>query len=162
LSLFQGNQGQWSQQEMASLRRMAGEQAQIQKSLEELAREANAAKNALGKLDEVGKQMGEVVNDMKDMNVDERTIRRQEQILTRLLDAQRSVREREYSPKRESRPGEDIVRKSPTMRNPHTEAEQLRQDLLKALEGHYVKDYERLIRLYFDALSREKAASNNQ
>jgi hypothetical protein len=144
------------------LRRMAGEQAQIQKSLEELAREANAAKNALGKLDEVGKQMGEVVNDMKDMNVDERTIKRQEQILTRLLDAQRSVREREYSPRRESRPGEDIVRMSPTMRNPHTEAEQLRQDLLKALEGHYAKDYEQLIRLYFDALAREKAAGNQQ
>ena len=31
LSLFQGNQGQWSQQEMATMRRLAGEQGQIQK-----------------------------------------------------------------------------------------------------------------------------------
>ena len=102
--------------------------------------------------------MGEVVNDMKDMNIDERTIKRQEQILTRLLDAQRSVRQREYSPKRESRPGEDLARRSPTMRNPHNDTEQLRQDLLKALEGHYVKDYEQLIRLYFDALAREQTS----
>jgi hypothetical protein len=160
LSLFQGNQGQWTMEQQAQMRRLAAEQGQIRKSLEELAEEAGEAENLLGRLDEVGKQMGEVVNDLQDMNVDERTIRRQEKILTRLLDAQRSVREREYSPKRRSRPGEDIVRASPRMREPHTDAESLRQDLLKALEGHYVRDYERLIRQYFDALARESVHEN--
>jgi hypothetical protein len=159
MSLFQGNQGQWSMQERRAMQRLAAEQGQIQKSLEELAREAGEAENMMGRLDEVGNQMGEVAQELQDLNLNERTLRRQEQILTRLLDAQRSVREREYSPKRKSRTGEDIVRTSPRMRDPHTDAESIRQDLLKALEGHYVRDYERLIRMYFDALARETAGN---
>jgi hypothetical protein len=156
LSLFQGNQGQYSMEQLSEMKRLAGQQAQIQQELGNLAQDAKATQETLGRLDEVGKQMGEVVNDLKDANLNERTLQRQEKILTRLLDAQRSVREREYSPKRQSKTGEDIVRTSPRMQNPHTDAESLRQDLLKALEGHYVRDYEQLIRQYFDALAREK------
>ena len=159
MSLFQGNQGQYSMEQQAAMQRLAAQQAQIQKELGDLARDASEAQETLGRLDEVGKQMGEVVNDLKDMNLNERTLQRQEKILTRLLDAQRSVREREYSPKRQSKTGEDIVRISPRMQNPHTDAESLRQDLLKALEGHYVRDYEQLIRQYFDALARENQQS---
>jgi len=162
MSLFQGNQGMYSLQEQAEMKRLAAQQAQIQQSLQQIASEAGEAKEMLGRLDEVGKQMGDVVNDLKEMNLNERTLQRQEKILTRLLDAQRSVREREYSPKRESRTGEDVARQSPLMQNPHTDAESLRQDLLKALEGHYVRDYEHLIRQYFDALAREKIPAGSE
>jgi hypothetical protein len=158
MSLFQGNEGQYSMEQLSEMKRLAAQQAQIQQQLGNLAQNAKETQETLGRLDEVGKQMGEVVNDLKDMNLNERTLQRQEKILTRLLDAQRSVREREYSPKRQSKTGEDIVRMSPRMQNPHTDAESLRQDLLKALEGHYVRDYEQLIRQYFDALARERVS----
>ena len=48
----------------------------------------------------MGNAMDEVIRDMLADNINRKTIERQQQILSRMLDAQKSVREREFSKKR--------------------------------------------------------------
>ena len=100
--------------------------------------------------------MQEVIRDMKDKNVDENTLQKQERILSRLLDAQRSMRERDFEKQRKSNVGKDFTRQSPKEIdfNSLEGKNKLQQDLLKAIEAGYAKDYENIIRKYFESLNK--------
>jgi len=67
----------------------------------------------LGRLGETGEDMKKVVQDLRGGRLDQQTVERQQRILSRLLDAPRSVEKRDYSRRRTSRPGVDVVRSSP-------------------------------------------------
>lgn len=105
--------------------------------------------------------MEEVVRELKQNNISDELIQKQERILTRLLDATRSMNERDYEKRRESRTGEQITGKPPAdlKFNEDDLMSRIRQDLLKALEEGYAKDYEILIRKYFEALQKQKIMS---
>jgi hypothetical protein len=142
--------------EQAAMQRLAVEQEGLAKTAKELAEEVAASQQSLGKLDDVAKDMQEVAQDLKDRNVTEQTMQKQEHIETRLLDFQRAQREREFSPKRRSQQGMDIVRASPRELPDKPGKDQLREDLLRALDAKYTPDYEQLIRQYFEALTKWK------
>ena len=135
--------------------RMAAEQRALQQQMEELADKGQGMKEILGDLDGIAKAMGEVSDDLEEKNVNERTRRLQRQIVSRLLDATRSARQKEYSEKRESFTGKDIVRRPPPELQLDSDAEKLRRDLKRALQEGYTRDYRRLIRAYFQALEEE-------
>ena len=154
-------QGQLTMEQLAQMQRLAAEQEMIRKSLEELNREmkeSGQSSRLLGDLEDVAKKMEEVVRELKQNNVSNDLIQKQERILTRLLDAQRSMNERDYEKRRESRPGEQITSRPPDelKLNQDDMLSRIRQDLLKALEEGYAKDYEILIRKYFEALQKQK------
>jgi len=96
--------------------------------------------------------MEQSISDMQRRNLDSRTIQRQQEILTRLLNAQRSMQERGKENRREGRTGEDFNRASPSELSADERAEELRRELLDALESGYSADYEELIRRYFEVL----------
>jgi len=150
------NPGSLSMGEQASMQRMAVEQQGLAKSAKELAQEAQASQQSLGRLEDVAKDMEEVAKDLANRNISERTLQKQEHIESRLLDFQRATREREFSPKRQATTGVDIVRASPNPLPNKPGKDQLREDLLRALDAKYTPDYEQLIRAYFDALSKWK------
>lgn len=138
-----------------ALQRLAGEQEAIRKSLEQLAKEFGDRKEILGSLEDLEKHLTEVVKDMESQNVSERTIRLQERILSRLLDAEKSLARRDYSKKRKAEVGEDIY--SPTSdKLPWDLAEGdrlIKENLQKILKESYPKEYEKLILEYFRRLS---------
>jgi hypothetical protein len=150
------NPGSLSMGEQAGMQRLAVEQRSLAKAAKELAEEAKATQQSLGNMKDVAKDMEEVAKDLENRNVDERTMAKQEHIESRLLDFQRAQREREFSPKRQSTPGVDVVRTSPNPLPGRPGRDQLREDLLRALDAQYTPDYEQLIRAYFDALSKWK------
>jgi hypothetical protein len=156
--LMEGNEnpGSLSMGEQAAMQRIAVEQRELSKSAQQLAQEAAATRQSLGRLDDVAKDMEEAAKDLENRNVMQKTIERQEHIESRLLDFQRANREREFSPRRQAEPGVDVVRTSPQALPPHPGQDQLRQDLLRALDTKYTADYEQLIRAYFDALGKWK------
>ena len=103
--------------------------------------------------------MRKVADDLSNKNVDRKTIERQERILSRLLDAQKSVNRREYSRKRKAETGSEFSRKSPE--NPeglNSENEQLMEIIKKALQERYPRKYDRLIKAYFKSLQTEGKA----
>jgi hypothetical protein len=152
-----GQQGQMTMEQRAQMARLAAEQAAVQKQLSDLMKEFGNRSDILGRLDRVGDEMKKVVDDLARRQVDQQTIDRQQRILSRLLDAQKSVRRRDYSRQRRSRPGQVTVRRSPGELPSELEDvdEVLRRDLLQALSEDYPKAYQELIRAYFEALSRE-------
>jgi hypothetical protein len=146
-------------EQQAEMARLAGQQAAVQKSLEQLneeARQSAERERILGDLGKISEEMKEVVRDLEQKDVNPKTIRKQERILSRLLDAERSMRERDFEKRRKAQPGEDIVRKSPKELDLSTQEgrNRLMQDLLKAMEEGYAKDYQDLIRKYFEALQK--------
>jgi hypothetical protein len=150
------NPGSLSMGEQAAMQRLADEQHGLARGAKELAEEVAASQQSVGKLDDVAKDMEEVAKDLENKNVTERTLQKQEHIESRLLDFQRANREREFSPRRTSAEGIDMVRSSPRELPQKPGQDQLKEDLLRALDAKYSPDYEDLIRKYFDALSKVK------
>jgi hypothetical protein len=153
--------GNLSQQRAAEMARLAGEQGAVRKSLEQLAREAAASgelSKLLGDLNRIAQDMREVQTDLSQGNVNPETLRKQERILSRLLDSQRSARERDYEKKRQARSGVDVARTSPGLIDPSTREgrSRLQQDLGRALEEGYARDYQNLIRRYFELLEKQE------
>ena len=160
------NLGEMNQQQAAEMARLAGEQGMVRKSMEQLAKEAAASgdlKRMLGDLGSIAQEMREVQTDLAQGNVNPETLQKQERILSRLLDSQRSARERDYEKRRQSSPGQNVASPSPGQIDLSTQEgrNRLRRDLLKALEQGYARDYEDLIRKYFDALEQEQGVHPN-
>jgi len=146
-------------QQAAELSRLAGEQGMVRKSLEQLAREASNAgqlSKLLGDLNRVAQDMREVQTDLAQGQVRSETLHKQERILSRMLDAQRSLRERDFEKRRKADTGRNLTRQGPADLGPAAlqRRTRLQQDLLKALEEGYAKDYEELIRKYFEVLEQ--------
>ncbi|WP_457651996.1 DUF4175 family protein [Rhodocaloribacter sp.] len=153
LNDMQGNR--LTQDMQDRLRRLAGQQEQIRNQLRQLSRDRNLRNNVLGDLNRIAEQMEETIRELQQKRFNRKTVQRQQQILTRLLDATRSLQERGREKKRESRRGEEFTRPSPGELTPAEEAEKLRRDLLRALDSGYAPDYEELIKRYFELLQRK-------
>ncbi len=159
MSINQGmpspQQGGMSQQQMQQMQRMMVQQQAVQKTVEELNKEAKKSeegKRLLGDLERVAQEMQEVVHDMQQSNVNPNTLQKQERILSRLLDASRSPRERDWEKQRRSRTGQDVARRSPNKIDPSLLDPQkgIQRDLQRAVNEGYSRDYETLIRKYFE------------
>ncbi len=150
-------EGQMSMEQRAQMARLAREQEAVRRSLEELQREmqgTSARERILGDLERIEQEMREVVSGLSADELQPETIQRQERILSRLLDAQRSIRERDYEERREGRVADQILRDSPPEIDLSTQEgrDRLREDMLRAVREGYSRDYEQLIRRYFELL----------
>lgn len=155
------NQGKLSQEMMSQLQRLAQEQELIRKSLEQLnkeAQESGQSKRLAANLEKIMEEMKEIVTNLQTEKLNDELIKQQERILSRLLDAQRSINERDYEKDRKSNAGKNIARTSPPELILSTEEgkNKLRDELQKAIREGYKKDYEDLIRKYFEALEKER------
>jgi hypothetical protein len=144
--------------QQGALQRLAAEQEAVRKALGELEQEFGNQSEITGGLDQVGKDMQQVVEDFERMKVDQGTLDRQQQILSRLLDAEKSLKERDYSKQRRAEVGEDVSRPSPAQLSTDvTQGEEsARDDLTKYMQESYPKEYEQMIKDYFKALSEER------
>ena len=154
-----GQSGQLSMQQQAAMARLAREQAGVQKSLQQLMKEAGSAgqSDLLGDMAQVGKEMEEVVKELAQRNVSGRTIERQKRILSRLLDAQRSMQDRDYSRRRKAETAKAYTVISPSaLSDPRArQGDRIRNELLKAMKEGYSRDYKELIQKYFETLAAE-------
>jgi hypothetical protein len=151
-------QGNLSPQAQAAMQRLAAQQRALKDRLEKLIRDHGDMPGIAGRLDDVAQEMERVLEDLDRRRPDRRTIDRQEKILSRLLDAQKSLNQRDYSRDRKATTGSDIIRRSPSPVSLETAEwmERIRRDLLRLGREGYSPEYEMLIRQYFDALSRQK------
>jgi hypothetical protein len=158
--LQQMMQGGMTPQQQMEMQRLSQQQQLIQKSLEQLNREAKVSGQSSklpADLDNIMKRMQEVVTDMQGEKLNEELIQKQENILSKLLDAQRSLNERDYEKERESRSGENVVRNFPAeLELGSTKSlNKIRDELNKAVKEGYSRDYEELIRKYYEILQTE-------
>lgn len=157
----QGNGGQMSLEQQAQRQRMAAQQKAIQQALKEMTDQMGNRSDVLGRLNKMGKDMDDIIQDMLSDNINRKTIDRQRQILSRMLDAQKSVREREYSKKRKAEQAKKYIAIDPKkITDPEDLTQKKIQDALKkALSEGYYSEYQKLINAYFKELSSSKNTS---
>jgi len=160
------NEGRLSQEQQAGMRRLAGEQDRIGKSMEELAKEQedfggkpqdrNDSRKLTNELTKMAEELKEITANISRGNISPETLQRQERILSRMLDATRSINDRDFERNRESQRGVDILRNSPSGIDLSTQEGKTRamQELMQSLKKGYTKDYEQIIRQYFEAIQR--------
>ncbi len=114
----QGQEGRLTPDQAGALSRMAAEQEAIRRGLAEASQKLGQGGGTLGDLGQAGEDMKKVAEDLRGGRLSQETVERQQRILSRLLDAPRSVEKRDYSRRRTSRPGIDVVRSSPDALSP--------------------------------------------
>ena len=101
--------------------------------------------------------MKQAEEDLYQYKIDRELIERQKKIISRLLDAQKSIRKEDYEKKRKSKPGEEfLVRENPDALPAELGKDQLRELIQKALRESYPKEYELYIREYFRKLLEDR------
>jgi hypothetical protein len=141
--------------DQAEVDRLAQEQQRIREQLQEIRRGEEDHKELLGRLDQMEKEMKDVEEVMRAGDIDPSLVEKQSQILSRMLDATRSINRRDFDPERESKPGEDVVRASPPELAPELlrESDRLRLGLLKAEADRYPAQYRAFVESYLKALN---------
>lgn len=155
------NQGQLSQEMAAQMQRLGQQQEAIRKSLEQLnqeAKESGQSKRIAANLEKILNDMKEVAANLQSQKINNDLVKQQERILSKLLEAQTSMNERDYEKDRKSETGKNYNRNSPPdlILNTEDGRNKLKDELMKAIKEGYKKDYEELIRKYFEALEKEK------
>ncbi len=89
------------------LGKMISMQDKMQQILNEMMSESGISPESMKKLQEIKNLMNDVQKDIANRNISNQTLFRQEQILTRLLEAEKSDNEREIENKRESETGKN-------------------------------------------------------
>jgi hypothetical protein len=139
------------------LRRMAQEQARLRDELQQIQQEEERRRQLLGRLDQTADEMKQVEEALREGRLGDEVGQKQQHILSRLLDAQRSMNRQDFDPQRESRPGVDAGRASPPALPADLlrAGDRLRLDLLKAQADRYPAQYRAFIEAYLRALDRE-------
>jgi len=155
-------QGERLSKEQAGRRNeLAKQQRQIKKQLQEMDVGSKAQNQIMGDLQKIAEQMEQTAQQLEQKRPSRDLIERQKQILTRLLNAQKSLRTQGKQKQRQGRQADDdFNQRRPGSLPDAEEANKLRRDLIRALEMGYSSDYEDLIRRYFELLeNRENTGS---
>ena len=147
--------------QLQRLQQMGMQQQLMQQQLRSMNRERDMAQQLMGDLERIAEDFEDSIEELGRGSLSRRTQQRQQDILTRLLDASRSMQERGRERQRESRRGEDIPRLSPEQLDPDRREALLRRAFLDALERGYAPDFEELIRNYFLLLQQEDNQSSD-
>lgn len=135
------------------LARMAAQQEALRNALNQLNQQEN--KDAQGKLGDLGKiaeQMEQNEKDIVNKRITELTLKRQQDILTRLLESEKAEREREQEQRRESNEARDIY-KAPGQFEDFKKMKMRETELLKTVPPGFTTFYKNLVNSYFQNLS---------
>ncbi|MDB4089000.1 hypothetical protein N9544_05175 [Flavobacteriales bacterium] len=146
-----GKAGKGKSQNSKELARMAAEQAMLRKAINEMSQELNGDGSGLGnELKKIEKDLEKVEEDIINNNINKETINRQQDILTRLLNSEKALREREFDEKRESKSV-----KLPKLSNPNEFLEykknkELELEQLKTIPPSLLPYYKNRVNEYFN------------
>ncbi|RKX27754.1 MAG: hypothetical protein DRP45_00270 [Candidatus Zixiibacteriota bacterium] len=153
----QGQQGQ-------GLRRLAGEQGAIRKSMEELEREFGGSRQILGRLSDISREMKEVEEALASGEVGPETLDRQLRIYSRMLEAARSLQRKDFTEKRQAASASEqpIYLPQGLSENFLDETIDLEDRLRRFLGDDYPPQYEEQIKAYFKALLNTETEMRTQ
>ena len=140
--------------EKKKLAKLAAQQAAIRQHLQQLNQKlSKEGKGGAGDLDKLGEMMrkteAEIVND----KVTKETILRQKEILTRLLDAEKAIKEREFDKERESKEGKDVGKGNLKSFERYKWFDKNENELLKTVPPSLNNFYKKKVNEYFNTLN---------
>jgi len=149
-----GKQGRQLSEELA---RMAAEQEKIRQMLEKMQDQINNNPLQNGEapgsnLNDVMKKMEETEMDLVNKRITEQTIKRQQDIVTRLLESEKAMRERELSEEREGERAKKVKRQIPKEFEEYIKNKEQEIELLKTVPPKLNPYYKEEVNKYFNRL----------
>ncbi|HXH18115.1 MAG TPA: DUF4175 family protein [Chitinophagales bacterium] len=146
----QGNKGKGGMSK--ELAEQAARQAAIREALKKLNQEENSD-GSLGDLEKLMEEMNKTETELYNKQYTEEMKKRQQEILTRLLDVEQSIREREQDEKRESKTADEIARQTPPSLEEYLRQREAEIQLYKTVPPALKPFYRQLIENYFKSIS---------
>ncbi len=129
---------------------LSAKQAELRKALEKVNQEQNKdGKNTLGNLGEAIQKMNETETQLVNKQLTTEMLKRQQEIFTRLLEAENAQRERDEQPERESRTGNEKDRKMPPSLEEYLKQQQQQADFYKTVPPALKPYFKQLTEQYF-------------
>ncbi len=151
-----GQQGKNGREMSEQLTRMAREQQMIRQAMQEINKMENKdGKGSFGNLDKLMKEMEQTETDLVNKRIQQETLNRQQEILSKLLDAEKADREREEDQKRESNEGITPPNTNSFIFQEFQKIKQKEIDLLKTMTPSLNSYYKIKVRDYFKYLNSE-------
>ncbi|MBL4594055.1 MAG: hypothetical protein JKX68_09605, partial [Flavobacteriales bacterium] len=130
-----------------SLAKMAAQQAKIRQALNKLSGGSPG-------LNGISKMMEQTETDIVNKRITQRTINRQKEILTRLLESEKADREREWDEKRESKEGKNQVKGNPELFFEYNQQKEQEVDLIKTTPPNLNTFYKKKVTQYFQKINQ--------
>ncbi len=143
-----GKSGRQLSEELAE---MAAEQERIREMLKELQDELEKGNNGTGgnSLEDIKQKMEQSEIDLVNKRLTEQLIKRQQEIVTRLLEAENSMRERDLDKEREAEHAKDFQRKIPIAFEEYIKLKEKEIELLKTVPPKLNPYYKKEVNDYF-------------
>ncbi len=148
-----GKSGQGQQGQSEQLAKMARQQQMIRQSLEQYNREATKDGSGAGNLDKIAKQMEQTENDLVNRRINEESLKRQQQIQTRLLEAEKAEQEREQDKQRLSQAGKEIPPGYIKALQNYQQQKTKQTEQLKTVSPELNLYYKQKVKKYFDQIN---------
>jgi len=134
--------------------KMAAKQAALRKALRDAKKEMQEQGQGKGakELEGILDQMDKIEIDLVNKRLTNEMLKRQEQIMTRLLEAEKAQREREYDNKRKAESGQEKERKLPPSLEEYLKEREAEIDLYKSVSPALRPYYKILVEEYFNSL----------
>jgi hypothetical protein len=146
-----GGMGVMSEQ----LAKMAAQQEYIRQQLQQLNLEENKdGQNKLGNLNAIQKQMEETENDIVNRMLSEQTLKRQQDILTRLLESEKAERERDQDEQRKSEQAKNYEQRNPPEFEEYKRLKLKEMELLRTVPPALNSYYKKKVNDYFQAIEK--------
>lgn len=149
-----GEKGQGSSMSK-EVAKMAAEQAAIREAVKQLQQqleEQNEGKGGNGNLKKIEELMEQTEEDLVNFNLSKQTLKRQEEIITRLLESEKAEREREYDNKRESKEANELEKRADDVFEEYQKQKQKELELLKTVPPNLNNYYRNKVTKYLNEL----------
>jgi hypothetical protein len=151
----QGNMSQSQRSGMSEqLAKMARQQEIIRQALQEINKEENKnGTGGLGNLDKISKEMEQTENDIVNRRITDEVLKRQQQIQSRMLEAEKAQQQRDQDQKRESNAGKDLPPGYIKALQDYQKSKEKQTEQIKTVSPALNLYYKQKIKSYFDQLN---------
>ena len=147
-----GQSGSGGQQSSEAIAKIANEQAKLRRQIKELQDQLNGTeqgKKIGNNLSEIQKKMDESENDLVNKRITPNLAKRQLEIETRLLEAEKAIKEQELDPKRKANSGVSFNRASPPDLEKFKKEREKQVELLRTTPPNFTPFYKKQTENYF-------------
>ena len=148
-----GEGGDPSSKEFAE---MAARQAALRKELQDKQRELQEQGKGSAELQAIIDEMNQVETDLVNKRLTNQMLERQQDILTRLLEAERAERQQDEDEERESNAAREIERQMPPALEDYLRQRAAQTDLYREVSPELRPYYRQLVERYFEELKRAR------
>jgi hypothetical protein len=138
-----------------SFGQMAAEQSSIKEQLKKLSEQLkNQGNGGLGDAKQLENQLNETEKELLNKQITPESILRQQEILTRLLESEKAMKERDYEDKRISKKGKNTIKRNPTEFLEYNKIKNADEEILKIILPSLKIFYKKKVNEYFNAVKK--------